>query len=101
VIVAAWTRFYAVPYVLTAYAVMTIVTFVAYGDDKRRACNGRWRTPEATLHLMEIACGWPGALAGQHYFRHKRRKQSYQVVFWAIGILHLALWGAWLSHRYG
>ncbi len=41
-----------------AYAVMSAVAFVAYGMDKSAANAGRWRTPESTLHLLGLACGW-------------------------------------------
>jgi uncharacterized membrane protein YsdA (DUF1294 family) len=42
---------------------------------------------------MELLGGWPGGLAGQIFFRHKRRKVSYMVVFWGIVLIHVALWG--------
>ena len=56
------------------------------------ALKQRWRTPETTLHLFELAGGWPGALLAQQAFRHKTRKPSYQVAFWLIVVLHQALW---------
>ena len=89
----------AVPLPAVAYAVMTLVTLIVYWDDKRRAQQDRWRTPEATLHFFELAFGWFGGLVGQHYFRHKRRKTSYQIVFWSIGLLHLGFWIWWLAGR--
>ena len=52
-------------------AVMSGVTFVAYGADKRRAAGGGRRVAERTLHLLSVLGGWPGALAGQRRFRHK------------------------------
>ena len=36
---------------------MTVVTFFAYGIDKWRARSNRRRTPERTLHLLELAGG--------------------------------------------
>ncbi len=86
------SRAYPVPLPLSAYAAMSIVTFVAYGVDKRRARCGRWRIPEATLHLLDAAFGWPGGLAAQRFFRHKVRKTSFQISFWAIVAMHLAFW---------
>ncbi len=76
------------------YALASLITFIAYGWDKRRAANGGWRTPEARLHWMEFFCGWPGGLAGQAVFRHKRRKTRYMVVFWGIVAVHAAAWVA-------
>lgn len=82
-----------------AYAVMSLVTFVAYGVDKRRARLGRRRISERSLHRLELLGGWPGGLLGQRVFRHKRRKRSYMVRFWAVVALHGAVWagGLWLA----
>ncbi|MEP6673409.1 MAG: DUF1294 domain-containing protein [Chthoniobacter sp.] len=52
--------------------------------DKKRARAGQWRIAEATLHLLELAGGWPGALLAQRWCRHKCSKVSYQIVFWLI-----------------
>ncbi len=81
--------------ILTAYAVMSAVTFVAFWVDKRAAARNRWRTPEATLHLLELFGGWPGALLGQHVLRHKSSKARYRLALWAIIVLHAAAWLAW------
>lgn len=75
------------------YLVMSVVTFVAYGVDKRRAVRGKWRIAEGTLHLLELCGGWPGAAVGQIVFRHKRRKLSYMLVFAMIVALHVGAWG--------
>lgn len=78
--------------ILGAYAVMSLVTFVAYGYDKRQAVRARRRIPERTLHLLELACGWPGAIVARTVFRHKRRKLGFSAVTAGIVILHLAGW---------
>ncbi len=82
-------------YVFGAYVVVAMVTslvaFVVYGWDKRRArTNGR-RVPEKTLHLLALLGGWPGALAGQKAFRHKTQKTGFQIVFWLIVLLHAGI----------
>ena len=85
-------------YALIAYGVASVATFAAYFVDKRRAVRGGGarRIPERTLHWMELLGGWPGALAGQSCFRHKRRKTRYMMVVYAIIALHVAAWGgAW------
>ena len=46
-----------------------------------------------TLHGLEAAGGWPGALVAQRVFRHKTRKRSFQIIFWLIVLAHLAFWG--------
>jgi uncharacterized membrane protein YsdA (DUF1294 family) len=67
---------------------VSLFTFVAYRTDKRRAEAGEWRIPESTLHIAELAGGWPGAFLAQRTFRHKISKVSYQVVFWIIVLIH-------------
>lgn len=43
------------------YAFMSTVSFFMYGLDKSAAQRGAWRTTEGTLHLAEVAGGWPRA----------------------------------------
>ena len=82
------------------YLAASLAAFLAYALDKSAARNGRWRTPESTLHLIALAGGWPGAWAAQRLLRHKSRKQSFQIVFWATVILNgCAL--AWLFSASG
>lgn len=65
------------------YVVLSVVLFAAYGLDKAAARRGGWRASEASLHLMALAGGWPGALVAQHVFRHKTIKQPFQRIFWS------------------
>jgi len=74
---------------IAAYAfLLSIVTGFLYRHDKRQAQSGGWRTPESTLHLLELLGGWPGAYLAQRILRHKISKTSYQVIFWMIITLH-------------
>ena len=68
--------------VLGLYGVLSLITFLAYQVDKSAAKNGRWRTPEQTLHLLALAGGWPGAWVAQQVFRHKTKKRSFLIIFW-------------------
>jgi uncharacterized membrane protein YsdA (DUF1294 family) len=77
--------------VLAAYGLLSVVTFTTYGADKSAAVNGRWRTSESTLHLLALAGGWPGALAGQRVFRHKTRKQPFRAIFWLTVAVNCAV----------
>lgn len=70
------------------YLAASLAAFSAYALDKSAARNGRWRTQESTLHLIGLAGGWPGALVAQRLLRHKSRKQSFQIVFWATVIVN-------------
>jgi len=72
----------------TYLAIVSGLTYFLYGFDKWSARTGRWRTPESTLHLAELAGGWPAAFIAQRRFRHKTAKASYQVTFWLIAMVH-------------
>ena len=85
--------------ILLVYAVASVITFLAYAQDKRAARRGRWRTPEATLHLLELLGGFPGAMLAQRILRHKRGKLSYLIVFWLIVAVHIAGWAGWIWLR--
>ena len=61
-----------------------MVTGLMYFADKRKAQQGQWRIPEASLHLGELLGGWPGAFLAQRLMRHKVSKFSYLVIFWVI-----------------
>lgn len=80
---------------IAAYAVFSGVTFVLYGTDKAAARRSGRRTPELTFHLLALAGGWPGALAGQSVFRHKTKKQPFRGIFWTMVVINCALVG-WL-----
>jgi uncharacterized membrane protein YsdA (DUF1294 family) len=69
--------------------------FLVYALDKSAARNDRWRTQESTLHMFGLIGGWPGALAAQGLLRHKSKKQSFQVVFWATVVANCGALG-WL-----
>ncbi len=77
---------------LAAYGIVSLLAFFLYWGDKRKARTDRWRTPENVLHAVEFAGGWPGALLAQQVFRHKTRKVSFQILFWAIVLLHQVFW---------
>ena len=86
--------------VLGLYFAASAVAFVAYALDKSAARNDQWRTQESTLHLFALVGGWPGALAAQRLLRHKSKKQSFQIVFWAAVILNCGALG-WLFSSSG
>jgi uncharacterized membrane protein YsdA (DUF1294 family) len=88
-------------WIALVYGLMSLISFVMMGWDKRAARREKRRTPEKTLHIIELLGGFPGSFAGQHLFRHKRRKRRYQLVFWLIVVLHVAGWSVWLYLRMG
>lgn len=74
------------------YLLFSALAFGLYAHDKRQARSDGQRIPEKVLHGAELLGGWPGALLAQQAFRHKTRKLSYQLVFWAIVLLHELVW---------
>ena len=76
--------------VLGAYVLVSMITFIAYAIDKSAAQAGRWRTSEASLHMLGLLGGWPGALLAQQTLRHKSRKGSFRVVLWFTVLLNCA-----------
>lgn len=81
---------------LSLYALMSSVAFGAMALDKRAARRGTRRTPERTLHLLELSGGWPGSLLASRLLRHKSTKGSYRIVRWSIIALHALGWSLWL-----
>ena len=75
------------PYAIVFYALMSVVAFLLYGADKRRAKKKLWRTPESVLLGVGVLGGALGALVGMKTFRHKTRHWY----FWAVNFLSLAL----------
>lgn len=74
---------------LCAYLFFSPLTFIFYAYDKSMALKDKWRTSEATLHLLELLGGWSAALITQYTIRHKNKKTSFQIIFWLIIISHL------------
>jgi uncharacterized membrane protein YsdA (DUF1294 family) len=81
---------------LIIYTSCSLVTFAFYGYDKYRATNSGWRVRENHLHLLDAIGGWPGGFVAQYHFKHKTRKISFQLIFWAIVLVHQWVWLRWL-----
>jgi uncharacterized membrane protein YsdA (DUF1294 family) len=72
------------------YFAMSVFTFVMYARDKAAARTDRRRTPESALLVLGLIGGWPGAIAAQQFLRHKTRKRSFQLAFWATVLVNVA-----------
>lgn len=70
--------------------VMNIVTFFAFGIDKRRARLDMSRIPEARLIGLTFATGLVGGWAGMSVFRHKTKKTSFQLKMVGASVFNLA-----------
>ncbi len=72
---------------IALYTVMSLIAYLLYGADKRKAKKHKWRIPEAVLLGAGFFGGAVGALIGMRAFRHKT-KHWY---FWAVNLLAIAL----------
>ena len=78
---------------------LTLITFLFYGYDKYQAINRNNRIPEIVLHLLTLAGGTIGAIAGQLLFRHKTKKLSFRVVFIIIVVVQIGLIVWWYKRE--
>jgi uncharacterized membrane protein YsdA (DUF1294 family) len=72
-----------------AYLCASLACFIMYAIDKAAARSGQRRTPERTLLLLGLACGWPGAVLAQQWLRHKSAKPAFLTKFWALVLMNL------------
>lgn len=77
-----------------ATLIMSVITFAAFGNDKKKSKRSMWRTPEAVLLTLSLLGGSIGALAGMRFFHHKTRKPKFIIlvpltlIIWAaLGVL--------------
>lgn len=79
-------------------AIANAAAFAAFGLDKRFAQNGSWRISERTLLWLAFVGGSGGAVAAQHFFRHKTRKEPFRsslhviVFLQVVGIVGIGVW---------
>jgi len=57
------SAFFAIYLLLTVTC--SVVAFILYGIDKRRAIKDQPRISERTLHVLSLLGGWPGCLSGR------------------------------------
>ena len=60
-------------------ALINLLTFAAYGIDKRKAQKNAWRIKESTLLLLAALGGGIGAWLGMELFRHKTQHRSFRI----------------------
>jgi len=77
--------------VLGWLALMNVVTYFGYRQDKYKAQQGEWRTPESKLHLLSLLGGWAGALFAQQILRHKSSKAEFLFTFRLTLVINFAL----------
>ncbi len=73
-----------------AYLVLlSIITFIAYSADKRKAKKGKYRTKEKTLLTLSFLGGAFGGYPAMLVFRHKTKGEHWY--FTAVNLLGLAV----------
>ena len=70
---------------------MSLVSFVLFGMDKRRARRGEWRIPERTLLTCCALFGAAGGLCGMRAFHHKTRHKKFAYGVPALLVVQAAL----------
>lgn len=79
--------------VLIAYGayliLLSIITFIAYGADKKKAKDGKYRTKEKTLLLFSFFGGAFGGYPAMLIFRHKTKAEHWY--FTAVNLLGLVI----------
>ena len=66
--------------------IMSLIAFLFYATDKRKARDGAWRIPESVLLLLGFFGGAFGALLAMKVFRHKTK----HIYFWIVNLFGLA-----------
>ena len=83
--------------VIIAYAsylvLLSLITFIAYGVDKKKAIKGKYRTKEKTLLSLSFLGGAFGGYPAMLIFRHKTKGEHwyFTAVNWLGLALHIAL----------
>ena len=76
---------------LIAVLVMSLISFLLMGWDKRCARRGHWRVSEKALFLSAILMGAIGGTLGMNVFRHKTKHWYFKLFFPALAILQILL----------
>ena len=83
--------------VILAYAaylvLLSLIAFIAYSVDKKKAKSGKWRTKEKTLLLLSFLGGAFGGYPAMLIFRHKTKGEHWYFTFvnWLGLIIHTTL----------
>ena len=78
---------------IVAYAgyliLLSLITFIAYGADKKKAKKGAYRTKEKTLLLLSFFGGAFGGYPAMLVFHHKTKGEHWYFTF--VNLLGIAL----------
>ena len=74
-------------FILTYFAVITIIAFALMGIDKHKAKKGAFRISEASLFITALLGGAIGSTAGMLIFHHKTNHWYFQVFMPLIALI--------------
>ena len=60
---------------------LSLITFILYHADKRKAKKGKWRIPEKVLLLFSFFGGAYGGYLAMLLFRHKTTREHWYFTF--------------------
>ena len=73
-----------------AYLILlSLITFILYHADKKKAQKGKWRVPEKVLLLCSFLGGAFGGYPAMLIFRHKTKAEHWYFTF--VNLLGLAI----------
>ena len=72
--------------------VINVITFAAFGLDKRKAKKRKFRIRESVLLGLALIGGSLGALAGMFLFHHKTRKPAFRIGIPVLFLLQGIIW---------
>ncbi len=65
--------------ILVYFLFINVVTFIAFGVDKRKAKHNKWRIAEKTLLGLAAIGGSVGALLAMRMFHHKTKHKKFYI----------------------
>ena len=90
ILIAISTLFFNIlKFVFAWYIIISTISFVVYYLDKVAAENEERRTPEKTLHLIDVLGGWIGASFAHKLLNHKTTKAEFRNIFYLTIIINI------------
>jgi uncharacterized membrane protein YsdA (DUF1294 family) len=78
-------------FLILYFLTITLITFLVFAIDKKKAVNHEFRIPESVLFILSVIGGSVGALIGMYTLHHKNRKLKFRIGIPAILITEAAL----------
>lgn len=85
-----YNQWYFIGYIALV-VIMSLVSFIAFMSDKKKAIKGMERTKEKTLLFLSIFFGGVGALVGRVVARHKTDKKYFSLIIYLSVFCNIVL----------